>query len=280
MTQQITYALRIFAKYRLYTGISIIGLAIAISSFWFIANFVNKSHQYDAFHQNHDRIYRLTMEVSTGSSTDHYAATGKPAGNVLVNNYSGIEAYANMTFHRDAIVKVENDLFNETGFFSINPETFEVFTFDFISGNKTTFSSDPNAVLLSKSLALKYFNSTDVVGEQIILYKANHTVKGVFEDWPENSHLDVKALLNSEVGPKSSGYEPQDWFDLEHYNYVLLDQGSSEKDLEEKLEQLSNDQSKPMLEGSGISAELQAQSLNGLYFEPGLIDDLAKGNLT
>src|SRR5690606_41233880 len=87
------------------------------------------------------------------------------------------------------------------------------------------------AVLLSKSLALKYFNSTDVVGEQITIYKANHTVKGVFEDWPENSHLDVKALLNSEAVSHTSGYEPQDWFDLEHYNYILLDKGSDKKDL-------------------------------------------------
>jgi putative ABC transport system permease protein len=56
--------LRILFKYRLYTVINLAGLSIAISSFWFIANFVNYSHRYDSFHQNSKDIYRITMEVT------------------------------------------------------------------------------------------------------------------------------------------------------------------------------------------------------------------------
>jgi putative ABC transport system permease protein len=110
---------RILFKYRLYTGISLFGLGIAIASFWFIANYVKDSHQYDAFHEKSDRIYRLSMEVSAGGSTDHYATTGKPPGYILSNNYSGVTAYAKMTFNGNSVVKIQNEVFSEEGFFNV-----------------------------------------------------------------------------------------------------------------------------------------------------------------
>lgn len=277
MINQRNFSLRILFKYRLYSGISIIGLGIAISSFWFIANFVKNSHQYDAFHNNSNRIHRLTMEVTAGGSAEHYATTGKPLGDLLSKDYSGINAYAKMTPLGNTTVKVNTELFNEKGFFGVNPGTLDVFTFDFISGNEKTCFSSPNSVLLSRSLADKYFNSIDVVDKQIVIEENQYTIKGVFENWPENSHLDVNALLYSEG--VASDYEPQDWFDLEHYNYVLLDPSINPKDLSNKLEQLTTKRLTPILDGSGIDVKFQFQPLTGLYFEPGLIDDVPKGNL-
>lgn len=145
MIHQTLYTLRILFKYKLYTGISLIGLGIAISSFWFIANFVKNSHQYDAFHENYNRIYRLTMEVTAGGNTDHYATTGKPPASLLSEYYTGIDAYAKMVFH-NPVVQVNNGVFKEAGFFSVNPETLDVFSFDFIMGDKMTCFSTPNSI--------------------------------------------------------------------------------------------------------------------------------------
>ena len=157
------------------------------------------------------------------------------------------------------------------------PETLDVFTFDFISGDKTNCFSTPNSVLLSTSLAEKYFSSTDVIGKLIIIGDDQFTVKGVFANWPKNSHLDVKALFYS--GVATSQYEPQDWFDLEYYNYVLLNPSKNQEYLNERLEQLKTERLKPILEESGIDVKLHGQSLNSLYFESALIDDVPKGNL-
>ena len=132
MTRSIRFSLRLLFKYRLYTGNNLIGLGIAITSCWFIANFVKNAHQYDAFHENHDRIYRLTMDVNAGGNSDHYATTGKPLGKLLSEGYSGFDAYAKMTYH-DPVVHHQNELFKETGFFDVNPEALEVFTFNFIT---------------------------------------------------------------------------------------------------------------------------------------------------
>lgn len=275
MIKQTRYALRILLKYKLYTGISLMGLGIAISAIWFITNFVKNSYQYDAFHENSDRIYRLTMEVTAGGSTDHYATTGKPLGSLMSKEYTGIGAYAKMVF-RNPVVKINRNVFKEDGFFNINPETLDVFSFDFIRGNKMTCFSAPNSIVLSKSLAKKYFNALDILGKQIMVDGDQYTVSGVFDDWPANSHLNLNALLS--LQDDNTNYEAQDWFDLEQYNYVLLDPGNDQSDLNSKLEQLTNQHLNPILEGAGIDVTLHSQPLNALYFTPALIDDVPKGN--
>ena len=276
ISKWIKSALRVLFKYRLYNGVSLIGLGVAISSFWFVANFFKNSQQYDTFHQNFNRIYRLTMEVSTGGSSDHYATTGKPFGSVLKENYSGISAYAKMTFLKNATVKVDDQILSETGLFDVNPGTLDVFTFKFLSGDRKTCFSSPNSILLSRFLAEKYFNSTDIVGKEMVVNERQYIVKGVFEDWPVNSHLEVSGLLYSEADV--AGYELQDWFDLEQYNYVLLGPNINQTDLNNRLAQLTSDRLTPGLEGSGIAIKLHSQPLNNLYFELGLIDDVEIGN--
>ncbi|MEM9337996.1 MAG: ABC transporter permease [Bacteroidota bacterium] len=277
MSGQTLLALRVLFKYKLYTGVSLIGLGIAISSFWFIANFVGNAHQYDSFHENHDRIYRLTMEITAADNTDHYATTGKPPARLLIDNYTGVEAYAKMAF-MNPVVKVRNEVFNEAGFFHVNPGTLGVFSFDFIMGDETTCLSSPNSIVISRFLAEKYFDDIHVVGKEIIVNENQYIVSGVFEDWPGNSHLDVRAMVPSD-GTKTND-EPQDWFDLEQYNYVLLDPTSNQNDLNDKLGQLTAQHLTPILEGTGIAVKFNSLPLGDLYFSNVLIDDVPKGNKT
>lgn len=276
MFLQTRYSFRILFKYRAYTVISLLGLSIAIASFWFIANYVKNSHQYDAFQQKYNNIYRLTMEVSTAGSTDHYATTGKPPGRLLSEKYAGIDAYATLAFY-SPVVRVNNEVFKETGFFSVNPETLDVFSFTFLRGDPKTGFTTPNSILISRFLAKKYFNTIDAIGRQITLDENEYTVNGVFEDWPENAHLDIKALTYSEGG--ATGFEAQDWFDLEQYTYVLLAPANDQSDLNNTLTQLTAQYVAPILEGSGIGVKFHSQALSELYFAPSLIDDVPKGNL-
>ena len=228
------------------------------------------------FTGNHDRIYRLSMEaISTGNS-DHYAKTGKPLGDLLSKKQGGIEAFSKMNLYGKVIVKVGNELFKEEGFFDVNPGTLDVFTFNFLAGSKSTCFNNPNSILISSSLAKKYFNEINVIGKELVINETLFTITGVFEDWPKNSHLDMNSICYS--GAFGQNYEPQDWFNLDNYTYVLLDPSVSGVELNRKLEQLTAEELTPIAEASGIEVKLHAQPLKGLYFEAGLIDDVLKGN--
>ena len=274
MITQLHHSLRILFKYRLYTGFAIVGFSIAIASAWFIADFVTKSYQYDTFHTNHQNIYRLTMEVSAGGNSDHFATTGKPLGELLHRNYPDIKAYAKVSAQH-SVVSIDDELFKESDFFSTNPQIFEVFSFDFIRGSQATSLNKPNSIILSASLAKKYFNKLQVIGKSLIINEQTYTVTGIFQDWPENSHIHIQALLSSE---SSKQYEVQDWFNLENYTYVLLNNNTNPQKLNNHLDHLLQQQLSEALKETGIEVKFHAQALQDLYYSPGLIDDVAKGS--
>jgi putative ABC transport system permease protein len=277
MRNSLQVSLRILFKYRLYTGISVVGLSVAISSFWFIANYVDNAYGFDSFQQNANRIYRLTMNVTTSGSADEYATTGMPLGDIISKDYPGLSAYARLAAHNKVKISLTDRSFNEKSVFGANTDALEVFTFDFITGNKPSALSRTNSVILSRSLAEKYFNSVDIINQSITIDEKHYLVKGVFEDWPQNSHLDVKALFLEEN--LASGYQIQDWFNLDYYNYVLLDPLATQDDLNKMLAQLVGEYLTPELEASGIGVKFDSQLLNDLHFAPALIDDVPKGNV-
>lgn len=274
MPSQLSYSLRILFKYWWYASFSLLGLGIAVSSIWFIADYVRNAHQYDAFHKEYENIYRLTMDITAGGHTDQMATTGKPPGPLLQKDYPGITAFARMTFF-NPVVDVEGDRFREDDFYSANPQALEVFSFNFITEDAENRFSAPRSILLCRSLAEKYYRSVEVVGKPININEEKYVIGGVFEDWPENTHLHVNALISS---VDTSNYEPQDWFDMDQYTYVLLDPSNDQDDLEEKLAHLKTHYLAPILEDSGIEVTFRSQALKGLYFTPALVDDVAKGN--
>lgn len=274
MLKQLRLGFRTLFKYRLYTGFALIGFSVAVSAVWFIADYVRTSYKYDAFHTKHDRIYRLSMEIEAGGNTDHYASTGKPLGEVLQKNYPGIEGYSKLKFQH-SIVRAKGEAFRENAFFKTNPQTLSLFTFDFIAGDEKSLY-EPNSIVLSKSLALKYFDGVDIVGKPLLVNDKNFIVKGVFQDWPKNSHIEVNALLSLE---EEADYDAQSWFDIEQYTYALVDQAIRPKDLDNTLDQLAAEQLLPLIEGSGLNVRFKAQPLKEVFFSPGLVDDVKKGSL-
>ncbi len=275
MLQQIRYSLRMLFKYRMYTAFALIGLSIAMASAWFIGDYVHTFYQYDAFHSKQDRIYRLSMEITAGGSTDHYASTGKPLGALLSENYTGIESYASLAFQED-MVRVEEEVFKASGLFKANPAALAVFSFDFIKGGGEASLAEPNSVLLSKSLARKFYGDIDVLGKALSLGDKTYAVRGVFQDWPAHSHLEVNALFSKEPAAE---YDAQSWFDIEQYTYVLLDQGRSPDDLNDQLDALLRQELMPMIEGAGVEVQFRSQALRKVYASPGLVDDVKKGNV-
>lgn len=273
MHNPLRQSLRVLLKYRLYTGFSLIGLSVAITSVWFIANYLKTSYQYDTFHKQHQEIYRLSMEVTAGDHTDHYATTGKPVGEFLLKNYSCIEGYAKLKFHSSTLF-IDGKAFEEKGFFQANPQALSIFSFNFLAGDHQALSQ-PDAIVLTESLAIKYFGKVDIIGKQVRIEENTYNIAGVFQDWPQNSHIQVNALLSETVDPE---YDVQSWFDIEQYTYVLANPKLQQEELRSRLDQLAADHLAPLIEGSGVAVSFSAQPLSEIHFSPALVDDVQKGS--
>lgn len=108
MTNQLSFSIRIFSKYKLYNLINWLGLSIGLASFLFIIHYVQHNYQFDNFHDNASRIYRLHTQVKAGGSSETFATSGKPAAENFSQQYVDVAAFARLNFLQNPQVKVDN----------------------------------------------------------------------------------------------------------------------------------------------------------------------------
>jgi hypothetical protein len=118
-----------------------------------------------------------------------------------------------------------------------SPDFFNVFSYDLLQGNKEQILTDKSNMVISESLALKLFNTTEVVGKIVDFdYSRQFKVAGVFKDLPGNSSDKFDFILPFELYKE---FDPNvlNW----NYNlikaYVVLKEGSNLEAFNQKLEQ-------------------------------------------
>lgn len=73
----------------------------------------------------------------------------------------------------------------------------EVLDFDLLSGDRKTALAAPNSVILTEESAMKYFNSTNVIGKAIKVDGDTlpYTITAVLKDIPVNSHISFNLVF-------------------------------------------------------------------------------------
>lgn len=109
----------------------------------------------------------------------------------------------------ERVLKYEDKLFVETKGFSADENTFEMFTFPLVKGNSSTALQDPNSIVLTESMASKYFGTANPIGK-IIRFNKDYDLKvtGVLNDLPDNSYLQFDYLIPDSF-KKNIGYDSQ-----------------------------------------------------------------------
>src|SRR5690606_34481012 len=77
-----------------------------------------------------------------------------------------------------------------------DPELFNLFDFEWLAGDPNTALAAPASIVLTESLARKYFGTTDAVGRTLRLSRQTDVqVTGVIADLPANTHLDLSGVI-------------------------------------------------------------------------------------
>ena len=240
-----TIAIRNIFKNWKYSLINIGGLAIGLASFIFIALYIEDEISFDKFNDKAERIYRVNRYYSANEVVEDAATLSFPEGPGLLFQYPDliekqVRFFNNMrpqwffdyTNEKDVLIK-----FNEKWFFLADSTVFDVFTFNFIEGDKKTALDRPNTIVLSKSTAKRYFGNTSAIGKTLrIEEQINVEVTGVFEDLPSQSHMRIDLLgsLNS-FRQFGNGQFPQTWIWNPCWTYVLLKEGVTPDMLNDKF---------------------------------------------
>ena len=132
--------------------------------------------------------------------------------------------------------KVENDVWTETGYFAVEPTFFHVFSYPLLSGDPDLALRSPESIVVTESMARKYFGRTDVLGETIVVNQsASKIVTAVAADPPRESHLQFAFLVPFSEYSDDWGEAFQRWDTAETYAYIRLQEGASSAALEHAL---------------------------------------------
>ncbi len=257
-------ALRNIKKYKAYSFINILGLAIGISCCLLILLFVQDELSYDRYHDKADRIYRLVDSFDVDNPRGrHYALSSAPFAPALKKEFPEVEDAVRLFSGRGRLVEYGEKKYYEYGLFFSDPSLFRIFTFSLIEGNPETALNAPHSLVISESTALKYFGNQEAMNRTLKINDQDFLITGVMSDVPKNSHFhaDMFASMKTiEQIPQVQERYFQSWARHEFYTYLLLREGSSAEDLEAKLpgfiEKYAAAQIKTIL-GSTLSSRLQ-----------------------
>ncbi len=200
-------------RYKTYTLINMIGLGIGIAAMvWAFQNY-RFSFSFDNFHPDRDNVYRaLTYKEGAEGIKGIFPM---PLVAAAQNDFPGIEKAVRYDSRGMNIKAAQSEPFTEQVYFT-DPAFFSLFNFPLIKG--TNNIADLNAVLLTESMAKKYFGSQNPLGKTLLFYAGESyakplTVKGVLKDIPMNSTIRFGILTNFEnqLKPDGSKILPDDW---------------------------------------------------------------------
>ena len=242
----IKIAYRNFMRQRVYSLINTAGLAIGVACFLLIFLFIHDELSYDRFHSKADRTYRVLEHFESDGVGEHSASQPFPVGPTLIQDFPGqIDHMTRLFDFQSPFLSLANRKlnrsFNESNVFFVDSTFFDVFDFEMIIGDKRTALDEPNAILLTESMAKKYFSEENPLGQNIEFQGSrNLVVKGILADAPHNSHFRFDFLvsfstLRSHYQEAGQGRTLTNWYWNPCWTYIVLNENADPNTLESML---------------------------------------------
>ncbi|MFP4059285.1 MAG: ABC transporter permease [Bacteroidales bacterium] len=225
-------------------GVNIINLSgltigIFVSSIFFI--YVFNELSFDQFHDDSDQIYRVAISGETSGQPFNFAVSpGLLAPNSMLE-IPEIDRATRFSFVDDALYSYGNKKFYESDLLFADTVFMDIFKIEPLRGKQDDFLKAPFSMVLTESMAKKYFGKEDPIGKTIQWNNQyDFTITGIIKDYSPNAHFDFDFLLSFSTFSKLPEYAEHlnHWGSLSFYTYIKLYPGVSVQEIEEKLEKL------------------------------------------
>lgn len=202
LSNYLAAALRNLLRNRTHAAISLFGLSLGFAAALLIALYVRDEVSYDSFIPGYDRTYQLEqIFAAPGQPLIVTPTIGFEYAALLKLDFPSIEAIARLLPNRRTLRhgQIEAD----ENLYWADPDLFEVLPLRPIAGNLSTALRSPDGIVLTRSMARKYFGRDDPIGEEIqIDNRIPMRVTAVLEDLPSNTHLNLQ-IIASGIGANS-----------------------------------------------------------------------------
>jgi putative ABC transport system permease protein len=216
-------------KNKTFSLINIIGLSSGLACFILIALYVADELSYDRYNKKASRIFRINSDIIFGGNKLHMAVSADPMGAALKADYPQVEAYVRF-FDPGAVrrIKKENEYIREPNTVNADSSLFNVFTLPAIAGDTKSALNEPNTVVITETIANKYFNTTNVIGKFLSTGNSDqdlYKITAVITDVPKNSHFNFELIFSM----KNVEYQWGNFISNNFHTYLLLKNSSDYK---------------------------------------------------
>ena len=232
-------ALRNLVNNKVYSLINIGGLTIGIATSLLILLWVGDELSYDRYHTNANRLYRTIVQGQVADQPVALPNSPAPFAEFVKSKVPEVESITRFNLIDKALFTYNNQPFQESDGAYTDPATLTMFSFTFLEGNPATALDDPKSVVLSQTLAHKYFGDEPAVGQTLRFdNQQDLAVSAVYADIPENSHLRLAYLLPFELFMQNNGIGEDNWSDFNYYTYLQLQEQASAEAVGNKIASL------------------------------------------
>lgn len=234
---------------KVYAFINVLGLSFSLTAVVLISLWIWDELSFDRMHSKKDRLYRVSTTFDI-QSDDVFPQSPPPLAINAKSTIPGIENACRFS-NSEAVVLLPDrqEKFSEQGQYT-DSTFFQLFDFPLLQGNPQHPFSNENSIVISASLAKKYFDKTDVLGERILisvdpLLKESRQpffVSGVMEDLPSNSSVQADFFIPFNLLKKRFKENDTDWGHFSFRTYFLLKENADPQVIEKQLINLQRQQ--------------------------------------
>jgi putative ABC transport system permease protein len=222
-------AIKYLVKQPAYSLLSILGFSLAFASVFFIYSHVSYQNSFDKHVDTWDRVYRLSGEINLPGNENIHGLLGP---RLAPEMKADIPAVENMTrlvpFQEKCIVTQGESVFFEEQVYYADSTVFQVFPLHFLYGTAASALVSDGQMVISESMARKYFGKADVIGEHLKLNNnKDFVITGVCKDLPDNVHHKMHLLISwKSFGPEIQGRveskDSENYWRPFAYHFILL----------------------------------------------------------
>lgn len=272
-------AIRNLKRYKTFSFINIAGLAMGTACCLYILLYVKDEYSYDEHHNNVERIYRITTDLSTADSPFHMATCSPPIPMAMKRDFPEVEEaarFVGMFTGNQQIFRHGDKVFFESDGVYADSTFFNIFSYHFVYGSPYQALAKPFSIVLTEPVAKKFFGNTDPIG-QILEMDSNEgrqrfTVTGVVNNKLGKSHVKANYFLSMDSGGIGSyAMTNQEWSGNNFTNaYIKLKPNVSVANLESKFPAFLERYGGEQLRRSNTNKRLELQLVTAIHTTTGL----------
>ncbi len=238
----------------LFSAINILGLTISLTIATVLFLFIHHETSFNSMYKNKDNIYRVLVETNESFNSKTYTNAPAMVAPTAIEDIPEVLDAVRMYKHGfgdAAYINTKNAEFIENSLYYADQSIIDIFDIKLIQGNAADALLQPNTAIISKTTALRYFDTDKVIGKTFKIDDDKEiSITGVFEDLPVNTTLDA----NMYVSFATSFFSKRPtWSNSSLETYFLTAEGTVPQNLVAKM--------KDMLD-KNVEQEAQWYSLN------------------